>query len=209
MREEDRLQFETYLQERRFLLQGGLETRRALDRSLLTLSTGALALSFVYLGQLASTPATHAWLLFLSWWLFVGCVVCVLWSFRTSIGAFGRALGDYEENLQAGTASRGVNPPAEKTRLLNLASMAAFAAGVVAFLVFATINGGSIVNNENKEVGRPEFGEVIEHGATPPAPPLKPSDLAPAKPTGGDAPTPADSGGQGGNATGTGSSEQR
>ncbi|PYL09057.1 MAG: hypothetical protein DME33_05700 [Verrucomicrobia bacterium] len=64
-----------------FLLQKGFEQAYQLDKSLLTLSAGALALSLTFVGNLSGTKHCLVFL-FVAWAFFTGSIVAVIFAMR-------------------------------------------------------------------------------------------------------------------------------
>ena len=64
-----------------FLLQKGFEQAYQLDKSLLTLSAGALALSLTFVGNLSGTKH-YLFFLFVAWAFFTGSIIAVIFAMR-------------------------------------------------------------------------------------------------------------------------------
>src|SRR5436190_19154979 len=64
-----------------FLLQKGFEQSYQIDKSLLTLSAGALALSLTFVGNLSDTKHCLAFL-FVAWALFTVSIMAVMFAMR-------------------------------------------------------------------------------------------------------------------------------
>lgn len=103
------------------------------DRALLTLSSGALAVSLAFLKDYPEgvVPGTRGWLL-VAWLLLAGCMFSVLASFKVS----QRALRT-EMNHSDKPGGREGGRAATMTSWLNGFAFLAFAAGVVFLLLFA------------------------------------------------------------------------
>src|SRR5438046_9532380 len=63
------------------LLQKGFEQAYELDKSLLTLSAGALALSLTFVGTLSGTKQ-YLFFLFIAWAFFTGSIIAVIFAMR-------------------------------------------------------------------------------------------------------------------------------
>lgn len=82
---------EEYLQERRLLIDLKTDSERTLDRTILTLSGGALALSITFVNQIAPQPILVG-LLLAAWLFFTLSLLLTLLSFWFSQRAIERAL---------------------------------------------------------------------------------------------------------------------
>lgn len=148
---------EVYYPERRLLIEAQREATMALDRSLITLSSGAVALTFVLLGHLVAVR----WLplVVLSWLGFVVSIGATLGSFWWSQGhleAHRSLLGAYYMEMKEGDRASAEtlqknreyaqqmqdrrDSLVERTKKFNRVSMVAFFFGVVALLVFGCVN---------------------------------------------------------------------
>lgn len=151
--------WEAFQEERRLSLEGQREMILALDRSLLTLSAGAIGLSLVLLQ--AFTQFTLTFLLVGAWIAFVVSIFAVLQSFRSSQGhleAHREALsGVYVQKKEPDLAATDPEKATKLQKFINDAldrrerlvksterwnawSFWSFWAGVVALLAFTFVN---------------------------------------------------------------------
>ncbi|MGH8525794.1 MAG: hypothetical protein ACREXY_16795 [Gammaproteobacteria bacterium] len=106
------------------------------DKTLLTIATGALALSVAFVDKIASPPIEGAGWIIAAWILFAGSILNVLASFQTSM----EAIADYIDQLDAGDDLSKDTAPKRWTRRLNSFAAGSLVAGTVALVVFAAIN---------------------------------------------------------------------
>jgi hypothetical protein len=137
------LEREVYLQERRDLIQAEAEQTRSFDKSILTLSAGALGLSLTFIKDVVPkfTPCT-GWLLYAGWASFVLSLLLTLSSFQTSIWAIRhqRAILDEEATSVVGKIERSRNLSSQFTALLNWSALILFVLGAAALALFVAIN---------------------------------------------------------------------
>jgi hypothetical protein len=129
-------------------VQKGAEVSAALDKTLVSLSGGALVLSMTFVDKLA--PA-KLWLpiLFTSWGAFAISIICVVMSLRfiqTALSKHGVYLNtvteEFEKNLESGKIGR-VTTSAKQHGIvtwLNRAAVVAFLAGIILLGIFVGHN---------------------------------------------------------------------
>ena len=108
---------------------------RDFDRAIITLSSGGLAISLVFVHDVAPHPRCTQWLV-AGWSLFTVSLVLILLSFLVSMSALRREMNRIDKNEDR-------SKPLIRTRLtawFNWASAVALIAGVGALLVFASRN---------------------------------------------------------------------
>lgn len=118
------------------------ETYKSYDRTLITLSSGALALSTSFVKEIVSHPRPWSlWLLRISWFLLGTALVLILASFRSSQRSWERHLEIEEQAYQnAGRAPDFNNPHATTTDRYNTWSFRTFGLGVLCLIAFAAFN---------------------------------------------------------------------
>ena len=139
--EEDGLEREAYLEERKALVEAEGEASQSLDKALITLSAGAFGLSLLFIFRIAPEPAA-LWWLYIAWGGFILSLVSILSSFLASQKAFRRArelLDTYYQDASGNQVHSGWDTV---TGGLTLVSIVSFVCGVVALAVFATRNLG-------------------------------------------------------------------
>lgn len=82
------LEYKTYLDERKVLLEGAKEGSRSFDKAIMTLSAGALALSFTFIGNnIAELTNFEKGILIASWVMLGFSLILIIISFQTSLHA--------------------------------------------------------------------------------------------------------------------------
>jgi len=131
-----------YLDERRGLIQAEQNSANQFDKTIITLSAGALGLSIVFMREIASTPREGT-VSFLrgSWICFGLSLLFVLLSFLLSQQALRRQREILDKQYKnESDAAEGTNCPARITGYLNWASIIAFMIGVVLLTKFSIEN---------------------------------------------------------------------
>lgn len=161
---------QVYLEERKQSIAAEQDTAKQFDKSILTLSAGALALSLTFINQVAPHPKAYSICFLVSAWsLFCVSVCLTLISFLTSQGACRR----YREILDAdmlGEDSNNNNSPGWWTNWLNYLSIGFFIFGIIFLIIFSYINlseGGECMSGSKKD----------QAGYVPPKPPVQPGKI--------------------------------
>lgn len=128
-----------YLQERRLLIDLQVDSARTLDRTILTLSGGALALSITFVNQIAPQPKS-VWALSVAWGLFTLSLLLTLLSFLFSQYALDEALKDYDASYSNSPRNSLKNRYSGLTQKLNLFSVFSFVIAVSFLIFFAQFN---------------------------------------------------------------------
>jgi hypothetical protein len=123
----------------RGFLQGAIHAAsRDFDRTVLTLSGGAFAVSVAFIQSIAPQPV-HLWSVLSAWILFAVSLVGILISIPTSGASMRSALNQLDEGTTLDRAA-----PAgilgRVTGWLNLAAAGAFVAGVAFLIAFVLLN---------------------------------------------------------------------
>ena len=142
----ERLDRDTYLDERRALSDAEAEQSWLFDRAILVLSGGALGLSLTFIREVVPQVGanTVGWLVG-GWSLLIASLMATLISFQVSQLAFRRQR-DVIEHLyghkadEEADAEKTENTPASWTNRLNIASLGLFIMGTIALTVFVAIN---------------------------------------------------------------------
>jgi hypothetical protein len=186
---------ETYLAERKLLMELECESTRSFDKAMITLSAGALGLSITFIRQIAPMPQVKS-LLYVAWGGFILCLLSTLLSFLFSQSAMRKQRGildqDYIGELDI---SAQTNLWAKTTKFLNVSSIACFMVGVVFFVWFSITNLPKEEDTVSKEIvktAQPEAEDVKKKGLVPPNLPVKPQPSP--KPPAPDPPKTAGSG---------------
>jgi hypothetical protein len=135
--QQDGLEREAYLEERKTLVEAEGEASQSLDRALITLSAGAFGLSLAFIIQVAPEPKALC-SLYLAWGGFIISLLSILLSFLASQQGFRRARDVLDTYYQ--TEEREANGWDKLTGTLNVVSIISFILGVVSLAYFAVRN---------------------------------------------------------------------
>lgn len=142
---------EVYLEERRALIEAQQQAFQQLDKAILTIASGGLGLSIVFLKDIFTRSAiVHTWLLVISWALFVCAILSTLISFLTSQFAYKQQLALTDKHFANVDESSVMDKSRSKraTEFLNVISVCVLVLAIVALVIFISINflyGGSNV----------------------------------------------------------------
>lgn len=145
-----------YASTRHDLLARNLSNSEKYDNAILTLSTGVLGASLAFIKDVVPLERSeYIPLLKLSWWLFGAAVVSTLVSFIVSQRAIKRQL-EYAEEYYIKKKEEYLtkeNGPATWTDRINYASGAFFIAGIIATVIFVSVNikGGPTMSKDSKQ----------------------------------------------------------
>jgi hypothetical protein len=159
----------------------------SLDKYLLTLSSGALALSLSLIKDVVPLYSAH-WFaaLVVSWIAFVGAILSTVASFVASQLAHDRQLDNLEKYQQGdGPAlDEQCNPFVTWTQCLNYFAVVAFFVGVVSTVAFVALNTSEAraVNTQNKQTESGEHKGIVPPGLPRPQPPRQPESQKPVVP---------------------------
>lgn len=131
---------EEYLEERNLLIDAERESARSFDKSMITLSAGALGLSITIIRHVAPTPQV-VMLLYFAWGGFIFALLCTLTSFLLSQSALRRQREILDLDYEGGKPARDQkNCQAAITNCLNWLSIISFIVGVICFVLFGIKN---------------------------------------------------------------------
>jgi len=129
-----------YLDERRLLVEGEVQVAARFDKSVLTLSGGALLLSMTFVNDIVSGSPKVTWALIVAWILLGMAIVAMLVSLLTSQKAYQRqqdildkAFGDSEGGDERNCWACG-------TKWLNRISIMLFLVGIAFLGCFTVVN---------------------------------------------------------------------
>ena len=139
----DESQENQYIELKKQVGEGLLSGAQQHDKAILTLAAGALALSLVFINDIAPKPSPET-IPFLGWsWVILVVSMCfVLLSFHFSIFAFRR----HDQHLDRLQSNPETDPSTLKngwvaaTLLLNLAALVCFVVGAILLLLFCYKN---------------------------------------------------------------------
>jgi hypothetical protein len=175
---------ETYRTERTSLVKAELEQSQLYDRSILTLTAGALGLSLTFIHEIVPTydRATVVWL-WIGWALLILGLFLTLMSFLTSQTGLRRARDILDRIHVEETSSSEHNRAALITHWLNVASLSVFVAGVVCLTIFVSLNiSRHEMHDEKKAIVVPE--DLRKGFVAPSAPLSRPSPVPTGAPSG-------------------------
>jgi hypothetical protein len=129
-----------YLEERKLLIDAERDAANSRDKTLITLSSGAIVLSFAFVKDM-KTPCVGEWLLFLAWISFIASLLSIVLSFLFSEIAMRRQREIIDMcHVKDDWDSNEKNPYCRWIDFLNIASVCLLAVGVVFFAFFAASN---------------------------------------------------------------------
>lgn len=134
---------ENYLKERKSLIEAQQQCYQQFDKAILTLSTGGLGVSIIFLRDiLPFEQITNYWFLIGSWILFTISILSTLISFLTSQYAYSVQLRLIEEYFleKDSDALTKKNRFAQITGGLNISAAVFFILAVISTIVFVSIN---------------------------------------------------------------------
>jgi hypothetical protein len=154
----------------------------SIDKNILGLSSGALALSIAFIKDVVPlAAATWFFLLMLSWLLFAAAITFTLLACLTSQAAHDRQLENVEafRSGEDGALEENNNRHIASTKWLNRAAVICFFTGLFATLTFVGINTAKVryMSDSNKSAAPPE-----KRGIVPPSLPSPPRQPPPDKP---------------------------
>lgn len=145
--------YSEYAQERAKLDDASLEAGGRYDRAVLTISTGALALSIVFVEKIASKPATYTvFLLVIAWTLLLVSIVFELLALDASQRATTEQISILDEKYMTllygddGLLQEILhetpqeNPFSKKVSRYNTLSFLALVVGIVLIMIFSALN---------------------------------------------------------------------
>lgn len=144
---EEQLRRREYLDERNLLIKGETESAQGFDKTLITLSAGALGLTVPFIRYLAPQQKRLDFL-FLAWTGFLVSLFCVLLSYFFAQLAYRRALKNLDVLYYPKNAGSSTTQEDQRNRwtpviyILSVASIASLVFGVFFFLRFALKNLG-------------------------------------------------------------------
>jgi uncharacterized membrane protein len=136
---------EVYANTRKDLLDRQLSNSEKFDNAIITLSTGALAISLAFIKDIVPLQkAQNLWLLRASWWLFGFSIISTLASFVASQLGISRQLKYAEEYYlnKRDEYLKKRNYPAILTDFLNYSSGILFVAAIILTIFFVSSNLG-------------------------------------------------------------------
>ena len=170
------------------LWTGRQATLESLDKYVLTLSSGALALSLSLIRDVVPLLSAHWFVvLVVSWTAFVGAIALTMASFVVSQFAHDKQLDILEKYQQGdeGALDKEANPFAKWTMWLNYAAVGAFFIGLVATVAFVTVNTSEAraVSTQDKQTTPGEQKGIVPPNLPRPQPSPQPDRQKPPEPS--------------------------
>jgi len=164
-----KLDYQVYLEERKFLNEAERDTAKQFDKAILTLAAGALGLSITFIYQIAPHPNPNSiFFLIIAWSLFSISILSTLISFLTSQEACRQTRDLLDQEQKEEKKDQKEFSARKWTNVLNYFSIGMFILGVIFLIVFSSINLFHF-----KEVKSMSDEKKIEEGYVPPEPPVK------------------------------------
>ncbi len=111
---------------------------RDFDRVLTTLASSALAVSLLFIHDVAPHPQDVAWVV-IAWVFFAASLLVILGSYLTSMMATHKSIENID-NRDEGTDPYATTKSGEATKWLNSISAGLLIVGVISLVVFAGLN---------------------------------------------------------------------
>ena len=139
------------LQEYRTLLTNiEQKSQEDYDKAILTLSGGALGVTFAFVKNIVGdSPVQFPWLLYSAWIAWTVSLLATLFSFYFSRKALRKAIGQLDENKIHSESPGGYLD--KTTSFLNSSSGLLFIAGVILAIIFVTFNFGDSHDKRTKK----------------------------------------------------------
>jgi hypothetical protein len=134
--------YQTYIDERKNLVEGETKSAEQFDRTLVTLAGGGLAVSLAFIEKIAPNPKKETlWLLAIAWAGLVLSLLFILCSFLTSQRAYRQQRAILEVDfLDPPGTQRPVNKWAVRTMWLNRLAIGLFIIGACMLAAFTITN---------------------------------------------------------------------
>jgi hypothetical protein len=163
-----------YLEERKLLIELERSGSESFDKTITTLSAGALGLSITFIHEIAPTPRGETiWLMIVAWSGFGLALLVTLFSFLLSQSAMRKQRELLDEDY------KGIQNPegrpswtAKVTNILNWSSIVFFTVGVISLATFTVEN---LPEKEKPMADKPDKAttSIEKKGIVPPMPPVK------------------------------------
>ncbi|MBZ9881726.1 hypothetical protein LB535_05115 [Mesorhizobium sp. CA10] len=166
MREEDGGPTETYfeglLKHREAMVALRSDQLTTLDKSLLSVSSGALGISIVFMDKIGGGSGAVSAYLLTSWICFGAAISANITSYFTGAEDAQREIDKLDKCVINSTAyESGGNPFQGATKLLNVAALVLFILGVISLALHAytstrTVPNGATTNSQLRTTGNPQ-----------------------------------------------------
>lgn len=141
-----------YLDERRLLVEGEVQVAARFDKSILTLSGGALLLSMTFVKDIVSGSPNDTWALIVSWILLGMAIAAMLTSLLTSQRAYQRQRDILDKQYGSRGGRDECNWWAWSTKWLNRISITIFLVAIFFLGYFSIKNVEKSLGGQNEQV---------------------------------------------------------
>ena len=134
--------YQTYLDERKSLNEAEREQVNLLDKSTITIASGALGLSLTFMGDIVEQQSPNTVpLVWLAWCFLVVSLMTTLASFRISVHAYQRQRAILDsENAADGSKPLSGNAWATAVEFANWVSLLSLVVGIAFLALFIGLN---------------------------------------------------------------------
>lgn len=150
--EKEPKEYRAYLDERRLLVDGEVQVAARFDKSILTLSGGALLLSMTFIQYIVSGSPQDTWALIVAWILLGIAIAAMLMSLLTSQKAYQRQRDILDKQFDDSDSADNRNGWACFTKWLNRVSIILFVVAIIFLGYFAIKNMGKSLGDQNEQV---------------------------------------------------------
>lgn len=112
----------------------------ALDKYILTISTGSFGLSFLFIEKIVHGEIQHPRILVFSWVMFVLSIVSSLLSFIFSKNAISKTIEEYDKMYNEGSKEFKIPIEDNFTKIFNWYAFGFLILGFISFIVFSYFN---------------------------------------------------------------------
>lgn len=139
---DERIEYLVYREHRKYLIDSAYEQIKSFDKAVLTLSSGALGLSMIFLKDIVDIKLMQfKYLLYVSWLLYIGAIAANLISYKLSLHDFQREIGKIDRSqLNGQPYQTGKNPFRWLTQFANYGALVLFSVATGSLVTFAIYN---------------------------------------------------------------------
>ena len=140
----DEEEYRTYIEHRNQLIQASDQQYRQLTKQILVLSSGAIAISLIFIEKVAPDPRSETlWLLFVCWVSLILSLALTVVSFLVSGSAYEIQIKRWDELFSTPVEDRTLEdrqPLSRLTNTLTVLSLLTFVIGILSLCAFAFVN---------------------------------------------------------------------
>ncbi|MCK5564326.1 MAG: hypothetical protein KAJ07_03695 [Planctomycetes bacterium] len=141
--------YKVFLDHRQTLIESRFQISIGLDKAILTLSAGALAISMTFITDIIKTP-TSIWQLITAWFLFGVAIASDLLSIYFCQMAYGKGIKNLDANYSEQTSTHNKNNWSIVTRVGAVVSIFTFILGLLFLGLFIRINLNNCLGDKNE-----------------------------------------------------------